>query len=355
MIGFYVHHHGTGHLSHAQTLIAALGVPAAVLTSLDVDSGRFPAGTEIIRLPADHDASDAPSDARARGALHWAPVGTQLLKPRTRRLVEWLTRPDAELLVVDMSVEVLLQGRLCGVPTVAVRLAGERTDRAHRLGYDTASGLLAPFPAELEDTDTPKSIRDRTFYGGLYSKESDRVLSKSAARLHAGLSATDKVIVICVGSGGNSMNHSHLAELAASMPGWKIRVVGATGDTLCDGQVEFAGWVDDPFKWMRAADVVVANTSANLVAEVAAADRPLIGIAEDRPYDEQYRRARRLSATGAAIAASRWPQPDQWPRLVDQTLRLGTSVLHQWSKQGSASAVTQWLGDIAASYRARAS
>ena len=36
MIGYYVHHHGSGHLNRATSICAQLRHPAVALTSLDI-------------------------------------------------------------------------------------------------------------------------------------------------------------------------------------------------------------------------------------------------------------------------------------------------------------------------------
>jgi len=348
MIAFYVHHHGSGHLARTVSVVEQLTGPAAVLTSLDIAEASLPSNAVLVRLPPDtRSDAERTADITAHGALHWAPIGSGELTARTRSLVEWLTGTPPRLLVVDMSVEVLVQARLCGIATVAVRYHGRRDDRGHQLGYDCATELLAPYPREFEDPSTPANIAGRTFYGGLYSLQSGRRLSLSTARLQCRLGETDRVLAIAVGSGGTGIDLDTARSLAHVLPGWTIRVIGADGQPSADGSVRFEGWVDDPFPWLRAANVVAASAGANLTA-VAAAGVPFLAIVEERPFEEQARRAEQLRHHGAAATSDGWPSLSDWPAKIDLALELGATKLTQWASEADPAVVAEWLESIAA-------
>ena len=115
MIGYYVHHHGRGHLARAGAVAARLR-RAGRRAELAARAGRptpSPAGCRCRRTPPLPD----PLDPTAGGTLHWAPLDS----PR-------LPRPDAapsppgsapaapRLVHVDVSVEVAALVRLLGVP-----------------------------------------------------------------------------------------------------------------------------------------------------------------------------------------------------------------------------------------------
>src|SRR5688500_16062443 len=72
MIGYYVHHHGTGHLLRALTVSPLLPGPVAGLSSLPrPDSWVGP----WVQLPRDDGAATyADADVTAEGLLHWAPL-----------------------------------------------------------------------------------------------------------------------------------------------------------------------------------------------------------------------------------------------------------------------------------------
>ena len=72
MIGYYVHHHGTGHLHRAMTVAAHLPQPVTGFSSLPRPE---PWPGPWVQLPRDDSApSYAAADATARGLLHWAPL-----------------------------------------------------------------------------------------------------------------------------------------------------------------------------------------------------------------------------------------------------------------------------------------
>lgn len=74
MIGYYVHHHGVGHLTRARSVARALAEPVTVLSSRPRPSDIDPfAGW--ITLPLDTpDGGDDPDDPTAHGVVHWAPT-----------------------------------------------------------------------------------------------------------------------------------------------------------------------------------------------------------------------------------------------------------------------------------------
>ncbi|MDF2492882.1 MAG: hypothetical protein K0Q58_1460, partial [Microbacterium sp.] len=80
MIGYYVHHHGRGHLHRATAIAAALGIPVTGLSSLPRPAEWT---GDWIELPLDLDdrGPDAP-DVTAGGRLHWVPLGVDGLRER---------------------------------------------------------------------------------------------------------------------------------------------------------------------------------------------------------------------------------------------------------------------------------
>ena len=130
MIGYYVHHHGSGHLHRAQSVAAAWPGEVTGLSTLPRPPGW---SGDWIQLDDDAPAAGHP-DVTADGNLHWAPVGHTGLSSRMARISSWLEAARPSLLVSDHSVEITLLARLHGVRVVAVVLPGDRSDPAHLLG-----------------------------------------------------------------------------------------------------------------------------------------------------------------------------------------------------------------------------
>ena len=146
VIGWYVHHQGFGHGSR---FAAVAGRMRQLFPFVDVVGlGSLRPGAwhhDWIDLPLDNlPKPTEASDPRAGGALHYAPLRHDGFQARSVITADWLRAAKCDLFVVDVSIEMLLLGRLCSVPTVAVGMRGSREDRPHSLGFDVASAILAP-------------------------------------------------------------------------------------------------------------------------------------------------------------------------------------------------------------------
>lgn len=288
-IGYYVHHVGHGHRHRATELarhLAATGSPPVTgLSSLPRPSGWPGPWIELARDDRSPAAVTSAASRTAGGRLHWVPAGDEGLLIRAAQISAWLESERPEAVVVDVSVEVALLVRLHGIPVVSVVLPGRRDDPAHRLGFDVADALVAFWPPHAHGMVHglgPGALENLSCVGALsrYPVTSSPV--PQGARDHA---------VLLLGSGGN-------ADVAVPQGRWRWTVVG--GD---------AGWVEDPSRLVREADVVVTHAGQNALAEVAAARRPAVVVPQARPHDEQ-------ATTGAVLAGDEWPAVvlDDWPQ-----------------------------------------
>lgn len=305
-LGIYAHHVGAGHLARAEAIGRAWEGRVTVLTS------RPPAtlagsGFDVVVLPED----EPDTGARTPGNLHHAPLGDTGLRDRMARIATWIRAARPDVVLVDVSVEVALLCRLHGVPTAVVRHPGDRDDPAHRLCWDTADLVLAPWGEPGE--------RDDVLHVGLVSRFDDQ-------QRRLGPFGDDRVeVVVAVGAGGTSLRHRDLAALATALPdGYRLDVVGEVpGEPVEDGPV--AGWVHDPWSVFVGADVVVASASLNLVAEVAAAGVPLVVVPEDRPHGEQVAHAQVLAELWDVPVAADWT--DDLAGRIERALAAGPSML----------------------------
>lgn len=327
MIGYYAHHHGAGHLQRAAAVSSHLGSGLTVLSSTQ------PAGS-IPYLPLARD-DDGPvvDDMTAAGALHWAPLRDKGFRERNSQIVSWVDRSDCNLLVSDVSVEVLLLARLLSIPSVAVALRGERRDRPHALGYDVASRIIAPWPRATHG-DELRQWRAKLIWVGAVSRFDGRVRETGICE------RPGRCTVVLLGRGGDSMTAGDLRE-AAAVQGTHWHVLGGCTPVdqpdrrlnppseVCDGprdqvsSVESLGWVADPWPLLCRADVVVAAAGDAAIADVAAAGRPLIAVPQARPFGEQRANAAALVRHGLCIAEATWPDRGRWPELLEQAETLG--------------------------------
>lgn len=349
-IAFYVHHHGRGHTSRARAIIDALSLPATVLTSAPTGPGTF-GDASVIELPRDDGGAEIAHVPTVPPAhLHYAPLGVPGLRERTARLAGFLAEEAPALLVVDVSAEVAQLARIAGVPPVVVRQHGDRWDPAHLATYDAAVALLAPFGPELEEPDVPEAVRQRTFYAGGLSRpppQSTALLAdiRDEIRGELGWRPHDRGVVVLLGSGGAGPAPEDVRAAMRATPDHRWVVVGCRDDA--EGDVPATGWVDDPLPYLAAADVVVGSAGHNTVIETALLRRPFVCIPEDRPFDEQWRKAARLQELDVAEVVDRWPDPEDWPDVLARTRTRGGDRLGRIADPQAASRAASWLTDLA--------
>jgi UDP-N-acetylglucosamine:LPS N-acetylglucosamine transferase len=135
-------------------------------------------------------------------------------------------------------------------------------------------------------------------------------------------------VALLLGFGGHSVRGDQVAAAAAATPDWTWEV---TGVTEVEGPANVIVHPPDGDVWalLNRAGVVVASASGNAVAEVAAARRPLICLAQERPFGEQRVQAAALSSANLATAVDGWPAADRWPELLARAQRYDPTA---WAK-----------------------
>lgn len=307
VVGYYVHHVGTGHLRHAQAITGHLPGEVHALSSLSRPDGW---NRRWIGLERDDTCAEV-ADPTAHGELHWAPRHDRGLSARMARIAQWIEDERPAVLVVDVSVEVAIFARLMGVPTIVMALPGARTDPAHRAGYATADALIAPWPMGLPQMDRHlQPWRGRTTHVGGLSRFAGR---PPCHRPHG------RRVLVLQGSGGSATTPHQLVDAAAATPGWTWQRLGP------------GAWSEDPWAEICGADVVVTHAGLGALADVAEARRPAIVIPEERPFGEQWATAAALNSAGIAITAPAWPPPHEWSGVLDAAVRLGGQMWQQWN------------------------
>ncbi len=318
MIAYYVHHHGSGHVNRALAIAGRLRTPVVGLSTLAEPAG-WPG--RWVRLP--DDAEGAVSDVTAHGTLHWAPLRHKGFHDRMAMISASLA--DARVLVSDVSVEVALLARLHGVPVAIVAQPGDRTDRPHRIAYDAADRLLAPWPRRRA-AGWPAAWSAKTVHMGSLSRFDSR--SPLPATAH-------RDVLVLWGTGGVDVPAPAVRAAAAATPDWNWTIAGPLAvDPLPN--LTAMGWVPDPWPLLGAARVVVTHAGQNAVAEVAAARRAAVVIPQARPFDEQHATAAALAAAGIARVSPHWPEPSAWPDVLREADALGPGGWSRWSTGGGA-------------------
>ena len=297
-----------------------------------LSSAPRPAGFtgEWVELERDDDEPvDRPS-ATAGGALHWAPLHHPGHRGRSAAITAWVGRTAPRLFVTDVSVEVTALVRLCGVPVVVAAMLGDRHDPAHRLGRSLAQVMLAPWPAPRSDDPAEVPSPD-VVHVGAFSRFDGRPALAGASRRGT--------VLVLWGSGGRDVTDDDLRAAAAATPGWtwEHRVPGSALTTSGG----------DVWEALQRAEVVVVHGGHNAVAEVAAARRAAVVVAQERPFREQVRRAELLRAEGL-VALDAWPAAQRWPDLLERARAVGADPWLRWAPGDGAQRAAALLDRLAA-------
>jgi UDP-N-acetylglucosamine--N-acetylmuramyl-(pentapeptide) pyrophosphoryl-undecaprenol N-acetylglucosamine transferase len=297
VIGYYVHHHGSGHLHRALAICAHMTEPVVFFSSL-ARPADIRATDTWVRLPDDLPTTqERPHDTTANDRLHYAPTGIDGLIRRSAELLQVLASKRPRLMVVDVSVEIAVLTRVAGIPLAIVAQPGDRTDVAHRLGYDLADRIIGAWSPQLYQPSWLTPHATRTHMVGAISRFDGKPRPTAPSGRPAGL--------LLAGAGGNALPAGALSQLRTALPQFEWAAAGGG-----------APWIDDPWPLLAAADLVVTHGGQNAIADVAVAGAAAIIIPENRPYGEQHAMAAALSRAGVAGVAPRWPDIAGWHALA---------------------------------------
>lgn len=299
LTGWYIHHHGAGHLTRFRAVRPYLPGEVVVFSSLPRPD-ILPPATTWVGLDSDNDrrpgAPDpAEADPTVGGLLHWAPLGHAGHAHRLAAIASALADRHFHRFVVDVSVEVALLVRLLGVATVVVTQPGDRSDTPHRLAYASAARVLAPWPAGAHHGPATPALVE---VGGI---------SRFDGRKREVGPDPGTVLVL-----GGGMTENDLASAAAATPGTRWQHAGSSAST----------WIADPWQALQRAEVVVAAAGQNSVADIAAAGARAVILPQPRPFDEQVATGRILADRGLAVVEPAWPGAGAWPSVLDRARRL---------------------------------
>jgi hypothetical protein len=321
LTGWYLHHHGAGHLTRFRAVRPHLPGEVVVFSSLPRPSALPPATTWVSLAPDNDRPPGAPdpgaADPTVGGLLHWAPLGHAGHARRLADITAAIAARHFDRFVVDVSVEVALLVRLLGVATVVVTQPGDRSDAPHRLAYAAASRVLAPWPAGVHRRpETPGLVE----VGGI---------SRFDGRTRDVDPEPGTVLVL-----GGGMD---LASAAAATPGTRWQQAGGSSST----------WIEDPWEALQRAEVVVAAAGQNSIADIAAAGARAVVVPQPRPFGEQVATGRVLADRGLAVVEPAWPGAGAWPAVLDRARRLRTDW-SPWAVTGAARRAAAAIAQVGA-------
>ena len=354
LVGWYVHHHGAGHVARMLAVRPHLDADVVAFSSLPAPT-TLPEGTTWVVLPRDDDPvtatdgtarhpaeHDSAADPTVGGLLHWAPLHHDGHAARLAALASWIGEARPRAFVVDVSVEVTLLVRLLGVPPVVVAQPGDRSDGPHALGWSAASRLVAPWPEGLHESAALARVGERVHHVGGISRHDGR--ARPAGSSPDGPVPGTVLVLPGGGAGGAASLAGSVASAAAATPGTTWTVLGADG------------WVDDPWTALCSAEVVVSAAGQNSVADLAAVGARAVVLPQERPFDEQRATGRALAGLGLAVVPGTsgspaagpdgWPAPDAWPQLLSRARALQPDWEH-WHVRGAAARAAAVVAEVA--------
>ena len=343
VIGWYIHHQGSGHLHRAMSMARALARAGWHVTGLSSLSRPAQWPGEWVRLERDDSSSEfceaaTPAetaaeasdgcrldrdDVTAGGSLHYVPVGHSGLRRRSAQISAWIDSARPRLMVVDVSVEVTILARLHGIPVLTAVLPGSRGDYAHQLGFRLSSAILGFWPQSAEGivSGIPEDSEHKFHALGGLSRFPTLEVSSDVPGDKRGPADDAFSIVVLNGAGGGALSDDLPHVLTQEFPAAEVTVLGGPNGT----------WVEDPWPIVRDAAVVVTAAGQNSIAEVAASRTPAVVIAHPRPYDEQ-------NWMLEVLVRGPWPViagPDDsnaadWAQAIAEALRLDGSRWSTW-------------------------
>ena len=330
-LGYYAHHHGSGHCRQIDKLAALLPTEArqqlTVFTSLTSDTYTFAAIDEaqVVRLPAEDERADDVLAGRAGqnwqpASLHYSPVGNSDIQQRSHKILDTIYQCHIDLMIIDVSVEVAMLCRAASVPYLYVRLPGIRDDEPHLNAFAGALALVVPYPRRLESTKTSEWISQKTLYLDFINTEQrdaqtyrdfikhlmQLITDKKALSLM--LNDNDKntptIVTVIKGYGGHQAIDAKLPELRQLLPHAFIISLGPIDEDKRH-YVDIAVDVNDVTPFIEHSDYLLMACGLNAVAQAYDYATPLVVLPDDRPHQEQEVMAEALIIQGRALS---WQQ-----------------------------------------------
>lgn len=330
-LGYYAHHHGSGHCRQIDKLAALLPTEArqqlTVFTSVTSDAYMFAAIDEaqVVRLPAEDERADDVLAGRAGqywqpASLHYSPVGNSDIQQRSHKILDTIYQRRIDLMIIDVSVEVAMLCRAASVPYLYVRLPGLRDDEPHLNAFAGALALLAPYPRTLESTKTPEWISQKTLYLDFINTQQRDAQTYQDFIKHLMQLITDKkalslmlndkdkdtptIVTVIKGYGGHQAIDAKLPELRQLLPHAFIISLGPIDEDKRH-YVDIAVDVSDVTPFIEHSDYLLMACGLNAVAQAYDYATPLVVLPDDRPHQEQEVMAEALIAQGRAFS---WQQ-----------------------------------------------
>ena len=356
-IGYFVHHQGRGHAERAAAIANVMAGDREIVLFCARDD-IFPALADhvsVTKIPSlfEPDESNTPAlDAHPLpDTLHCAPLGWRTVTQAIALIIRWFAECEPCLFITDVSAELGQLARIASVPHVSVLQHGNRDDAGHMAAYQGAAALLAPYAIDLEQSDRPKWMRDKTIYAPGIGVDVAKIMARPAARKRLGLGDDLDLVVVVGGGGGTGLPSAPLTLGARAEPDSQWVTLGKMQtewhETPPDN-LKHLGWVDNPEDWISAADRVVSSCGNTTVHMIAAAGKPWVVVPEWRYFAEQLRKAEALDSAGIAAFARNWPGSGAdwrqlWQAAGELEANTQRAILHDQVAAKTATSIEQLI------------
>ncbi len=299
---YYVHHHGAGHVTRAiaiaEQLIMSSDCAVTFLgTGLSSYKKEIPSQVKIIELPP-----DVPNDDdrhycnQTLDHLHYSPLNVTGLLKRNSMLISHFNKNPQTICIVDVSCEVVQFARLCGIPTVVIRQHGNRQDLTHKLAYNSAAYIIAPYTKSLSMNAEEGLYEDKTLFSGGFSRF-DRIDVHEIQE-----DEEDNHIALLLGKGGSNLDIKFVKELRRQLPErYVLHILGDLHFAHSFHNIIVHGHVEKPHTVLKRCSVVICNAGHNTVMEMASLGKRFICIPASRPFAEQLVKASHLERLHLAV------------------------------------------------------
>ena len=292
MIGYYAHQHGSGHCRYGELLANYFQDDLTVFTSYDY---QFSEGVHYIKLEDENPDGSTyiQNQMEPPHYLHYSPIGQHSIQKRSLQLLQTIVKRNIKLLIVDVSAEIAALARSSSIPYAYVKLPGDRRDKGHLAAFQGAVFIIAYYPENFEDSNTPEWLRSKTIYLGFHSK--------NASSEGFGQATSIENITVISGKGGNENLKKSLPDIFRRFKNANFKVLGEFEEPTEFSNVQYKGFVEDLNSYLSESDLVVANCGMNTVSEIVLLKKPFLAIPEKRPFKEQTSLAMKLVQNGLAL------------------------------------------------------
>lgn len=333
---FYIHHHGSGHVMRAVSIARSLPAQEVAFFGSNLDAYRDLIPNEINYTTLPPDTPTGPFRApheRELSFFHYAPLNVPGIARRNQVLTTFFAENPTCILIVDVSVEITLLARLCSIPTVVIRQHGRRMDTAHRLAYESAELIIAPYPESLSAADEEGHFAYKTFFSGGFSRFDDARYGAASPAHGQPEQEPSSITVpgnigIFMGRGGSCFNQSYIKHLREVLPKrFTIHVLGELSDFEVLAGVVYHGDTPKAKDVLRGCEVVICDAGHNCVMELGSLRKPMICMPAPRPFDEQEVKADLLAREGLALVVKEKDRFDvDWERMIENAKDLSTTA-----------------------------